>query len=98
MTKATPEQRISRALRSLLEPIANGAGFVENSGLRDVLIGLEFFLPSILLDIYPYWKGESLDGFYLYEARKIGCRKAELSGVCILISDQTITPFDIRMQ
>lgn len=97
-TKVTPEQRISRAMRPLLELIPTGARFEDDCGVRDVLVGLEYFLPAILADVYPYWKGESLDGFYLSEARKTGFYRAEMRGVCILISDQTITPFHVRMQ
>jgi hypothetical protein len=98
MAKAALEQRISRAMCSLLGSIAEEADFVEHSGIRDVLICLEYFLPQILAEVYPYWKGESLDGFYLAEARKTGFFKAELRGVCILISDQAITQFYVRMQ
>jgi hypothetical protein len=63
-----------------------------------VLVGLEYFLPSVLAELYPHWKGESFDGFFLSEASKTDARKAELRGVCILISDQTITPFHVRLK
>jgi hypothetical protein len=64
--------------------------------LRRVCVGLEYFLPPLLVDVYPYWKGESLDGFFFSEARKTGPGQAELYGMCILISDQTLTPVHIH--
>jgi len=75
-----------------------GTDFPESPELRDVLNGLEFFLPPTLAEIYPYWKGESLDGFYLSEARKTHERSAWLRGVGVLISDQTLTPVDVCLR
>ena len=94
----TPEQRIGRALRSVLERIADGEEFLETRQLRRISIGLEYFLPSILDETYPYWKHESLDGFFFSEARKVDARQAELFGMCILISDQTLTPLHLRLK
>lgn len=96
--KATPEQRLARALRALLKNIATGGDLPETINLAIVLDMLEHFLPAVLSEVYPYWKGESLDGFFLSTARKIGPDQAELRGVCILISDQAITPFHVQMQ
>jgi hypothetical protein len=95
--RLTPEQRISRALHSVLGRIIDGADFLDTRELRRVGIGLEYFLPPVLAEIYPYWKGESLDGFYFSEARRIGPEQAELFGACVLISDQTVTPVHIRL-
>ena len=96
--KATPERRIARALRSLLEDLAIGGALPETVHLLMVLDNLEYFLPAALSEVYPYWEGESLDGFFLSETKKLGQNQAELRGVCILISDQAITPFRAQMQ
>ena len=63
-----------------------------------MLSGLEFFIPQVLAEIHPEWKHESLDGFYPVVARKTGEGEAEIFGLCILISDQTTTPFHLRLQ
>lgn len=97
-TKRTPEQRIARALRTILEAIAPDSEFVESPEMQDVVVGLEYFLPAILAEVYSYWKSESLDGLFLSEARKTDAAQVELRGICILISDQAITPFHLRMQ
>jgi hypothetical protein len=98
MTRASPERRIARGLRALLEGIAPGDALPETVQLLMVLGGLEYFLPATLAELYPYWKGESLDGFFLSEAKKLEHEMAELRGVCILISDQSITPFHLQVQ
>lgn len=58
---------------------------------------LEFYLPSRLSRRFPEWKRESLDGFYFASARKTGTEAARFSGTCILISDQTMTPFFLEL-
>ena len=98
MDKATPERRIARALRALLEDVAPGGALPETIHMIMVLNYLEYFLPAVLSQVHPYWKGESLDGFFLSETKKLGHEKAELRGMCILISDQALTPFHIQMQ
>jgi hypothetical protein len=97
-TKATPERRIARALRALLEGVEPGGALAETIQLLIVLGGLEYFLPTILAETHLYWKGESLDGFFLSEAKKLGHDQAELRGICILISDQSVTPFHVSIQ
>jgi hypothetical protein len=62
------------------------------------LTGLEFFLPQVLAEIYAEWNHESLDGILPQVARKTGNGEAEIFGLCILISDQTLTPLHVRLQ
>jgi len=94
--RQTPLKTFASALGVVLGRIREGEEFLFARELRVVLSGLEFALPRVLAEQYPYWKTESLDGFYLSEARKIGPDKAEMRGVCILITDQTITPFHLQ--
>jgi hypothetical protein len=96
--RLTPERRISRALRSSLNRTVEGAEFMEAPEFRGIGIGLENFLSSRLAEAYPYWEHESLDGFSFCEAQKTGPYQAELFGVCILISDQTVTPIHVRLK
>lgn len=80
-----------------MECILPGDALPETNQLLMVLGSLEHFVPRVLAEVHPHWKFESLDGFYLAEAKKIGEDLAELRGQCILICDQTLTPFHLRM-
>lgn len=94
----SPELWTTLALRSVVARVPIGGDIAESPRMQRLLDGLEYFLPSVLAELYPYWKGEGLDGFYLAEAKKTGPDAAELRGVCILITDQTITPFHLRLR
>jgi hypothetical protein len=96
---STLEERITRSLRSLVEGLEDGAAIDRDSqDMRELLDGLEWWLPTILAEVYSFWQGEGLDGIYLAFARKTGPDEAELGGACILISDQTLTPIHLRLQ
>jgi hypothetical protein len=92
------EQTISRLLRAILAELPNGADILQTESFREVLLDLEWFIPGILRAVHPEWERESLDGVYAYLARKTGDREAEISGQCILITDQTMTPIHLRVQ
>jgi hypothetical protein len=96
MSKA--EARASGSLRILLADLPVGASIGDSEQLRDFLGSLEFFLPAVLQEIHPEWKSESLDGFLIHSAQKTGDQEAEFIGHCILITDQTTTPFHLRTQ
>jgi hypothetical protein len=98
LIKLSPEQLLSRELRSILANLASGTNISELIANTEVLTALEYFLPSELAKIDPYWLRESLDGFFISDARKIGMDTAKFTGVCILISDQTTTPFELRLK
>jgi hypothetical protein len=97
-TTTKAERRIARALRALLEGVEPGGALGETIQLLVVLGGLEYFLPQVLAEVYPHWKKGSLDGFFVSEAKKLADNQAELRGVCLLISDQSITPFHVQIQ
>jgi hypothetical protein len=93
------EQSISRSLRAILADLPDGASIADSEQFREALSGLEFFLPhQVLNEIYPEWNYESLDGILPLGARKRGEGEAEIVGLCILISDQTLTPLHVRLQ
>ena len=60
------------------------------SDLRDIL---ERLIPQILRGEHPEWERESIDGFFFSDATKRTTASIVLAGMCILISDQTATPF-----
>jgi len=92
------EQRVSRSLRTILTNLSNGARIEESKEFRDVLSGLEWFVSEVLTEIHPEWIPESLDGIYPLVARKTGEGEAEIFGLCIILSDQTLTPIHLCLQ
>jgi hypothetical protein len=84
-------------LAVLLEPVPVGGPLLiePTAVLCDVL---ELLVPSVLGRRHPEWRGESLDGFRFSSAVKTGDLSAELTGLCILIGDQSVTPFRLSMR
>jgi hypothetical protein len=96
---AKAEETTSRLLRSVLSSIPDGGTIEDSDEFLDLQSALELFLPVVLRERYPNeWRGESLDGFRLAVARKVGPAEAELIGLCLLISDQTWTPVHVRLR
>lgn len=87
---------LARLAASQLEACLNGVDVGASlpidsaSGLCSTL---EYLIPAVLRQAHREWDGESLDGFYISSAMKSGETGAALAGTCILISDQTVTPF-----
>jgi len=60
---------------------------------------MDRYLPEILCRAYPKpWRFEGLDGVYLARAMKTGERTAEFAGMCLLITDQSLTPFQVSLR
>lgn len=59
----------------------------------EICSSLELYLPQLLRAHYSKWRTESLDGIFVARALKSSTVAAQLVGTCILISDQTVTPF-----
>jgi len=64
---------------------------------EDFWASLEVFVSRVLGDRYREWKGESIDGWFASVATKTGSRRARFAGTCILISDQSVTPFLLEL-
>jgi hypothetical protein len=92
------EEVASRCLRAMLAPMPIGATIPDSAEFREALTGLEWFIPEVLAEVYSEWKGESLDGIYAHLAHKTGKEEAEILGLYILLSDQTVTPIHLRLQ
>ena len=92
------EEIATRHLQAILAGIPTGETISDSAEFRDVLSGLECFLPTVLAEIHSEWTGESLDGIYPHIARKTGEGEAEILGLCCLMSDQTLTPLHLRLQ
>jgi hypothetical protein len=92
------ELSVSRSLRAALVDLPDGASIADSEQFREVLCGLEYFLPEVLGEIHPEWHRESLDGIIPLVARKTRAGEAEIFGLCIIISDQTLTPLHVYLQ
>lgn len=93
------EEDVGRAISSLLAGREEGASLDQRSDDFHALCRtLEFFLPAVLSEVYDFWRGESLDAFRIALARKTGPSSAELLGLCLLISDQSWTPFELLVR
>lgn len=91
------QSRVASELKEFLQQVSVGEEFTvdPSAGLASAL---ERFLPQLLRGRYPVWKGESLDGVFAEFARKTGSHAARLGGACILITDQTLTPFLVDLE
>lgn len=102
MTGTPPQTPDFRRLAA--HEVANLIGGVEiGSSLpvdsSSVLCGiLEMLVPQVLRDDHPEWQKESIDGFLFSSAIRVEETSVRLSGLCILISDQTVTPFSLDMR
>jgi hypothetical protein len=92
------EQIVGRFVRAVGSGLPEGAAVNASAELRDALQGLEYFIPEVLRQIDSMWENESLDGFLPLYARKSGERELEVYGLCVIISDQTLTPLHLRVR
>jgi hypothetical protein len=58
---------------------------------------LELLIPEILRREHAEWQRESIDGFFFASSLRSDNDAAVLAGTCILISDQTVTPFAVDL-
>lgn len=84
-------------IAALLDGVPVGSPIAIDSGAR-LRSTLERLIPALLRGRHPEWEAESLDGFSFASAVKTGARAAKLTGTCILISDQCLTPFSLEVR
>jgi hypothetical protein len=75
-------------------PVGSPLPLDSSSDLCDTF---ELLLPALLRREHPEWRKESIDGFYFSRAVRSDESSAELVGTCILISDQSVTPFALDL-
>ena len=88
---------VAEELSPLLDSVEIGAPLPVDSA-SSICSALEYLIPEVLARSHAEWESESLDGFYFSHATRNGPRSAELAGTCILISDQTVTPFSLDLE
>jgi hypothetical protein len=92
------EQSVSRSLRTILVDLPKGASIAGSEHLQDFFAGLEYFLPEVLRSTHSEWGHEGLDGFCPLVARKTSDAEVEIFGLCIIVTNQTLTPIHLRIQ
>lgn len=92
------ERSLARGLRDACDNIPIGCDVSRVTSFDDVTSALEWYLPAVLREVHPFWKHESLDGVFAELAVKTAPRQVEIAGLCILISDQTLTPYHVQMR
>lgn len=95
-TISNAELSLAYHLSTSLAEVPAGADFTALVPLA-VREGLEYFLPELLARKYTKWEGEGFDAVFVAQAVKTGTGAAEFTGVAILISDQTLTPFHCKI-
>src|SRR5271155_4815754 len=90
------ERLAARQLADLVEQGVVGES-VPVSSSSDICDTLELLIPQVLRAEHPEWERESIDGFSFSLAERRGIASAEFAGTCILISDQTVTPFRLEL-
>lgn len=91
------ETQLATELDTLLRDLPVGGTLIVPAS-AEVCYSLELVLPQVLRARYPEWATESLDGIFVARATKTGKGSVEFVGTCILISDQTITPFLVELR
>jgi hypothetical protein len=89
--------QLASELHDLMQGLPIGAQFSVPPS-ANICCSLELFIPEVLRQRFPEWEKESLDGIFVARATKTGSGAAELMGTCILISDQTVTPFLVELE
>lgn len=93
---SVPKDRLASVLavelKALLGPERVG-GLITIAPDSDLCSALELFLPRLLRSVYPAWNTESLDGLFVEQAVKSNESTLVIRGACIIMSDQTLTPF-----
>jgi hypothetical protein len=82
---------------AVLDGKAVGAALPLSSS-SDICATLELLIPAALRPRYPEWETESIDGFFFSSAVWSFEHSAEIAGTCILITDQTVTPFALDVE
>lgn len=86
---------VAKRMASLQSGASGGSrSAMELSGLLDVL---ELFLPRVLLQDFAEWETESLDGFLVARAETGTKGFVGVAGLAILISEQTVTLFQVGL-
>jgi hypothetical protein len=92
------EHTIVRAISAVLERTSPGGTIdPDDNGLRLALPALESLAAANLREVCEAWRREDIDGFLIASARSTDPQAIELVALVVLLSDQTLTPFHLRL-
>lgn len=89
--------KAAHLLHEVIEKLNVGDAFTVLPS-ADICYCLELIIPDILREKFPEWEHESLDGIIVAKGEKKSPNSANLFGICVLISDQTVTPFSFDLE
>jgi hypothetical protein len=92
------ERVVTNVLSAILSGVPDGCDISHCEPFAELLAALEGFILQVLREAQPEWEHESLDGVLPVFARKTRDGEVEILGLCILISDQTLSPFHLRLE
>lgn len=93
------EVLVSRALREILLPATRGESIVpDRVRFKALELGLTRFVPEVLGEVYPTWKGTALDSVRAFHVEKSGEGTIELFGACELLSNFRWMLLHLRIQ
>lgn len=84
------------ALRELVAGRLIGASLT-NLETRELRLYLQYFIPEVLAASYVDWQWESLDRFEALSARLTADGEVGLLGLAVLMTDQTLVLFHVRL-
>ena len=90
--KRNPPTRAEHVLGVQLREFLAATGTGSETSYRDMLSALEYYTTELLQYCEGWPSHESLDGVLPSRITKVDENEMEVLGVCILISDQTVTP------
>jgi hypothetical protein len=98
MMGSVAEQKLCRSLQAILADLPDRATIPDSEQFREVLVCLQYFIPVILAEVHREWRFQGLDDVLPVMARKTVEGEVEILGLCCFVSDQTLTPFHLRLQ
>lgn len=92
------EINICQSLRPILDSLPIGSAIPDSPEYRWALSALEWFIPEVFEEVNAKPSDVCLDGILPAVSRKTGKDEIEIIGLCILITDQTVTPIHVCFQ
>jgi hypothetical protein len=87
----------AQELAAFLSQVAVGASLPTDTH-PPVFTTLEYLMTAILRRDHSEWKHEDIDGLQIARAIRSGTVSAKMLGTCILITDQSVTPFALEIR
>ncbi|MEM7313441.1 MAG: hypothetical protein AAF497_09840 [Planctomycetota bacterium] len=94
----TSEKELSLILRETLSEVSIDESFLTTSQFDALPCSLDIFTSILWLEAYRGISYESLDGIFPEIATKTGERSAYVLGNAVWVSDQSVTPIELKLE